>query len=126
MAGRFPADAELDQDWRREGPSVDRAGHQPQHDLVLAHDIPEEPPSAASSGMCWSRRCSTQRRANRTGPPSCRCVPMSAGNRCRPHIEEIGVSLVVTDELDQVDGVFEDMTEHAAANRSRACWTCRG
>lgn len=30
----------------------------------------------------------------------------------RPHLDEIGVALVVRDELEQLDGVFQDMTEH--------------
>ena len=58
-------------------------------------------PRRRCCGTRWCRPCSTRRRENRTGPPSCRCGPTSAGSRLRPHLDEIGVGLAVAEELDQ-------------------------
>jgi hypothetical protein len=43
----------------------------------------------------------------------------------KPHLDKIGVGLVVTEELDQMEVVFNEMANTSAASRSRGCSTCR-
>ena len=83
------------------------------NDLVLAHEmIGGTALGGARCGTRWSRRCSTRRQGNRTGPPRFRCRPTNAGNRCGRTSRRSASVWSSTEELDQLDGVFQEMCEH--------------
>jgi tetratricopeptide (TPR) repeat protein len=105
------------------------------NDLVLAHQMPEETPSAA---LLWDvlveamqypmagephRPTKLQVRPNDPGgfggcPPKCfnqgfgGCPPkFLIWEALRPHLDEIGVALDVVEELDQINELFTEMWE---------------
>jgi tetratricopeptide (TPR) repeat protein len=81
------------------------------HDLVLAHDLQVEEPSAA---LLWDKLVQAMQNPLAGEPHRPTVVQVRPGERwesLRPHLGEIGVELVVTDELDLTDEVFTDLCE---------------
>jgi tetratricopeptide (TPR) repeat protein len=82
------------------------------NDLVLAHQMPEDAPPAS---VLWDTLVQAMRHPPVGGPHRPTELQVRQDERwesLRPHVEEIGVRLTVTDELDQLDGVFRGMIAH--------------
>jgi tetratricopeptide (TPR) repeat protein len=81
-------------------------------DLVLAHEISDEEPSAALvwdtlvKGMQYPAAGPAHR------PTELQVRPHERWESLRPHAEEIGIRLVGTEALDQTDALFKELTEH--------------
>lgn len=81
-------------------------------DLVLAHEMPEETPSAA---LLWDTLVQAMQHpaaGEPHRPTELQVRPDERWEALRPHLDEIGVGLVVAEELDQLNEVFQEMTEH--------------
>ena len=82
------------------------------NDLVLGHQMSEEVPSAA---LLWDALVQAmQHPAAGTShrPAELQVRADERWEALKPHLDEIGVDLVVTDDLDEIGEVFKDMTEH--------------
>jgi tetratricopeptide (TPR) repeat protein len=82
------------------------------NDLVLAHEMTDEAPPAT---LLWDTLVKAMQypAAGEPHRPTELQVPTDERwESLKPHLEEIGVSLVVGEQLDQLDGVFEGMSEH--------------
>jgi hypothetical protein len=80
--------------------------------LVLAHGMPEETPSMA---LLWDVLVQAMQHPAAGTPHRPTELQVRAEERwepLRPHLDEIGVGLVVTEELDQMEVVFNEMCEH--------------
>jgi tetratricopeptide (TPR) repeat protein len=81
------------------------------NDLVLAHQMPEASPPAA---LLWDLLVQAmQHPAAGTPhrPAELQVRPDERWESLRPHLDEIGVGLTGTDDLDQIEGVFQEMCE---------------
>lgn len=82
------------------------------NDLVLAHQVAEEEPSPA---LLWDTLVQAMQHPA-TGEPhrptELQVRPDERWQALRTHVEEVGVSLAAVEELDQVEVVFEAMSEH--------------
>jgi tetratricopeptide (TPR) repeat protein len=81
-------------------------------DLVLAHALLEEEPVAAS---LWDTLVQSMQNPAAGEPHRPTELQVRADGRwlsLRPHIEEVGLGLVVAEGLDQLDAVFRGMSEH--------------
>ena len=79
------------------------------NDLVLAHEMAEETPSAA---LLWDALVQAmQHPAAGTPhrPTELQVRPDERWESLKPHLDEISVGLTVTDELDQIEVVFNEM-----------------
>lgn len=82
------------------------------NDLVLAHQMSEEVPSTA---LLWDALVQAmQHPAAGTPhrPTELQVRPDERWEGLKPHLDEIGVGLVVTDDLDEIGEIFKGMTEH--------------
>ncbi len=82
------------------------------NELVLAHQLPEEAPSSA---LLWDTLVQAMQHpaaGEPHRPTEIQVRPDERWESLRPHIEEIGIGLVVDSELDQLDGVFDEMMAH--------------
>jgi ST7 protein len=82
------------------------------NDLVLAHQIPEDAPSAA---LLWDTLVQAMQHPAAGEPHRPTELQVRPGERwesLRPHLEEIGVRLVGSEELDYLDDLFNNMIEH--------------
>jgi hypothetical protein len=82
------------------------------NDLVLAHEMPEDAPSAA---LLWDTLVQAMQHPAAGTPHRPTELQVRADERwgpLRPHLDEVGVGLTVSDELDQLDAVFNEMCEH--------------
>jgi tetratricopeptide (TPR) repeat protein len=82
------------------------------HDLVLAPELPEDAPSAA---LLWDTLVQAMQNPAAGEPHRPTELQLRADERwesLRPHLDEIGVGLTVTEELDEMDFVFQSMCEH--------------
>jgi tetratricopeptide (TPR) repeat protein len=82
------------------------------NDLVLAHEMAEETPSAA---LLWDVLVRAMQYPAAGTPHRPSELQVRADERwetLRPHLDEVGVELIVADELDQLGEVFKEMTEH--------------
>ncbi|MBL8796927.1 MAG: hypothetical protein JNM56_23700 [Planctomycetia bacterium] len=82
------------------------------NDLVLAFAMPEEAPTA---NHVWDVLVKAMREPMVGEPHRPTELQVRADERwesLKPHLDEIGVNLVVTEELDQIDAVFTGMLEH--------------
>jgi tetratricopeptide (TPR) repeat protein len=82
------------------------------NDLVLAHEMPEETPLAA---LLWDTLVQAMQHpaaGEPHRPTELQVRPDERWDSLRPHLDEIGVGLAVTEELDQLREVFQEMTEH--------------
>jgi len=81
-------------------------------DLVLAHTIVAEPPSA---NHLWDTLLQAMQKPAVGEPHRPLQLQVRTDERwthLKPHIEEVGIELVENDTLDQMDVVFEDMHTH--------------
>jgi tetratricopeptide (TPR) repeat protein len=82
------------------------------NDLVLAHEMPEETPSAA---LLWDTLVQAMQYPAAGTPHRPTELQVRADERweaLKPHLEEIGVGLALTEELDQMEVVYQGMCEH--------------
>jgi hypothetical protein len=82
------------------------------NDLVLAHEMTEEAPPAA---LLWDVLVQAMQHPAAGTPHRPTELQVRADEHwdsLKPHLDEIGVSLAVTEELDQADNVFTEMCEH--------------
>jgi tetratricopeptide (TPR) repeat protein len=82
------------------------------HDLVLAHQMPQETPPAA---LLWDVLVQAMQHPAAGTPHRPTELQVRADERweaLRPHLDEIGVGLAVMDELDQMESVFNEMCAH--------------
>jgi hypothetical protein len=85
-------------------------------DLVLAHQITEEPPS---SDLLWDQLARAMQRPATGDPHRPTELQVRSDQRwdeLKPHLEAIGITVVPTDVLDQWDFVFGDMARHIAGD----------
>jgi tetratricopeptide (TPR) repeat protein len=81
------------------------------NDLVLAHEMPEETPTAA---LLWDTLVQAMQYPAAGEPHRPTELQVRADERwetLRPHLDEIGVGLAVAEELDQMEAVFQGMCE---------------
>jgi tetratricopeptide (TPR) repeat protein len=119
---RLPQEFDVWQADFRQMPNWIRIGGQPMRlwailvtssstDLVLAHRMPEEVPSAA---LLWDTLVQAMQQPAAGEPHRPTELQVRADERwqsLKPHLDEIGVPLVVVEELDQFDAIFEEVTE---------------
>jgi tetratricopeptide (TPR) repeat protein len=82
------------------------------NDLVLAHQMLEETPSAA---QLWDGLVQAMQHPAAGGPhrpTELQVRPNERWEALRPHLDEIGVEVAMADELDQLEAVFHEMCEH--------------
>jgi hypothetical protein len=82
------------------------------NDLVLAHQMTEETPTAA---LLWDVLVRAMQYPAAGEPHRPTELQVRADERweaLRPHLDEIGVGLVVAEELDQMEAVFRGVCEH--------------
>jgi tetratricopeptide (TPR) repeat protein len=85
-------------------------------DLVLAHEIIEEPPS---TDLLWDVLAKAMRKpvvGEPHRPTELQVRPDERWDDLKPHLDEIGITVVPTEELDQWDAVFRDMARHIAGD----------
>lgn len=85
-------------------------------DLVLAHEIIEEPPS---TDLLWDVLAKAMRKPVVGEPHRPTELQVRADERwddLKPHLDEIGITVVPIEELDQLDAVFRDMARHIAGD----------
>jgi hypothetical protein len=85
-------------------------------DLILAHEILDEPPSA---GQVWGvlARAMTRPAAGKPHRPTeLQVRPDARWDLLQPRLDEIEVTVVRAEELDQLDSVFRDMSRHIAGD----------
>src|SRR5262249_44245065 len=93
------------------------------HDLVLAHQMPEETPSAA---LLWDVLVQAMQHPAAGTPHRPTELQVRPGERweaLRPHLDEIGVGLAVMDGLDQLAAVFNELCAHVCAKPKPGCST---
>jgi tetratricopeptide (TPR) repeat protein len=81
------------------------------NDLVLAHQMSEEPPSTA---LVWDTLVQAMQQpaaGESHRPTELQVRDDQCWESLRSHLDEIGVGLVVSEELDQLDDVFKGMSE---------------
>jgi tetratricopeptide (TPR) repeat protein len=82
------------------------------NDLVLAHQMPEETPSAA---LLWDVLVQAMQHpavGTPHRPTELQVRPDERWEALRRHLDEIGVGLAVAEELDQMEVVFNEMCAH--------------
>jgi tetratricopeptide (TPR) repeat protein len=82
------------------------------NDLVLAHEMSEEPPSAA---LLWDTLVQAMQYPAAGTPHRPTELQVRADEpweALRPHLDDIGVGQALTEELDQMEAVFRGMCEH--------------
>jgi tetratricopeptide (TPR) repeat protein len=85
-------------------------------DLVLAHEIIEEPPS---TDLLWDVLAKAMRKpvvGEPHRPTELQVRPDERWDDLKPHLDEIGITVVPTEELDQLDAMFRDMARHIAGD----------
>ena len=82
------------------------------NDIVLGHQMSEEAPS---SSLLWDALVQAIQYPAAGEPHRPTELQVRADERwevLKPHLDEIGVGLVVAEELDQLSEMFKEMTEH--------------
>jgi tetratricopeptide (TPR) repeat protein len=85
-------------------------------DLVLAHDIIDEPPS---SNLLWDVLAKAMTKPAMGEPHRPTELQVRSDERwdeLEPHLDEIGITVVPTEELDQLDDVFGGLARHLAGD----------
>jgi hypothetical protein len=82
------------------------------NDLVLTHEMPEETPEAALLWDVLGRAMQYPAAGPPHRPTQLQVRADARWEELRPHLDEIGVRLVVREELDQLGEVLKAMTEH--------------
>jgi tetratricopeptide (TPR) repeat protein len=120
---RLPQEFDVWQADVRQMPNWVRIGGQPvrpwvvlvtsrSNDLVLAHQMPADTPAAA---LLWDTLVQAMQHpaaGEPHRPTELQVRPDGSWESLRPHLTEIGVGLVVNEQLDELDAVFKDMAEH--------------
>jgi len=81
------------------------------NDLVLAHQMPADTPSPA---LLWDTLMQAMQHpaaGEPHRPTELQVRPDERWEALRPHVEEIGLGLAVSEQLDHLDGVFQEMCE---------------
>jgi tetratricopeptide (TPR) repeat protein len=81
------------------------------NDYVLAHNLADDEPIPALLWDTLVRAMQHPAMGDPHRPSELQVLPGERLESLRPHFEEIGVRLVVADELDQLDGVLTGLTE---------------
>lgn len=81
-------------------------------DLILAQAMELGPPSAASLWDVLARAMSEPMMEGPHRPTQVQVRPGPIGDELRPHLDEIVVECVATDELDHIDALLAELTEH--------------
>ena len=82
------------------------------HDLVLGHQTLEEVPTAAQIWDVLVQAMQTPAAGKSHRPTELHVRADQRWESLKQHLDEIGVNLVVTDNLDNIGVVFKRMTEH--------------
>jgi hypothetical protein len=85
-------------------------------DLVLAHEIVDEPPS---SDLLWdvlAKAMSKPAAGEPHRPTELQVLSDERWDELESHLEEIGITVVPTEEPDQLDDVFRDLARHIGGN----------
>jgi tetratricopeptide (TPR) repeat protein len=82
------------------------------NDLVLAHDMPEETPSAALLWDVLVQAMQQPAAGTPHRPTELQVRPDELWEALGAHLDEIGVGLAVAEELDLIEVVFQGMCEH--------------
>jgi hypothetical protein len=82
------------------------------NDLVLAHEMPEDVPSAALLWDVLVQAMQHPAAGTPHRPTELQVRPDERWEGLRSHLDEIGVGLAVAEELDQMEVVFNAMCEH--------------
>src|SRR5262249_51799960 len=93
------------------------------HDLVLAHQMPEETPPAALLWDVLVQAMQHPAAGTPHRPTELQVRPAERWEALRPHRDEIGVGLAVMDELDQLAAVFNELCAHVCAKPKPGCST---
>ncbi len=81
-------------------------------DLVLAHEVVEEEPSAAALWDALVQAMQNPAAGEPHRPAELQVRPDARWESLRPHLEEVGIHLVEREELDHLDAVFADAAAH--------------
>jgi tetratricopeptide (TPR) repeat protein len=82
------------------------------NDLVLTQEITGGPPTSA---LIWDALAVVMERpavGDPHRPTELQVAQNDLWDELRPHLDEIGITCVTTDELDQLDFVFESLSKH--------------
>jgi tetratricopeptide (TPR) repeat protein len=85
-------------------------------DLMLAHVVEEDQPSAE---VLWDRLAQAMRRplaGEPHRPTELQLRAGDAGRALQPHVEELGIDCVLTDELSPWDAKYESLRRHLTAD----------
>jgi tetratricopeptide (TPR) repeat protein len=85
-------------------------------DLVLAHAILEEPPSPDLLWDLLTKAASKPPVGEPHRPTELQVHSDERWDALKPHLDEVGIHVVATDELDHLDAVFRDMARHIGGN----------
>jgi tetratricopeptide (TPR) repeat protein len=83
-------------------------------DLVLAHALPAEEPTAAALWDALVRAMQHPAVGEPHRPAQLQARPDERWESLRPHLEEIGVRLVVSEPLDRAAALLDELNEHLA------------
>jgi tetratricopeptide (TPR) repeat protein len=122
LKGKLPQAADVWQADARQMPSWLRIAGDPvrpwallvtsrSHDLVLGHQMPPGAPSAALLWDTLLRAMQHPAAGEPHRPTELQVRPHEHWESLRPHLEEVGVTLVVRDALEHLDAVFHEMCE---------------
>jgi tetratricopeptide (TPR) repeat protein len=82
------------------------------HDLVLAHAIVDESPSANHLWDTLLQAMQHPAAGEPHRPIQLQVRPDERWTQLKPHVEGVGIEMVANDTLDRMNGVFDQMHEH--------------
>ncbi len=85
-------------------------------DLVLAHKIIDEPPSSDRLWDVLAGAMSKPAAGEPHRPTELQVRSDERWDELKPHLDEIGIPVATTEELDQLDVVFGDLARHLAGD----------
>ena len=83
-------------------------------DLVLAHEIVDEPPGSDVLWDALAKAMIEPAAGEPHRPTELQVRPDERWDQLKPRLDEIGITVVPTEELDHVDAAFEDLARHLA------------
>ena len=84
-------------------------------DLVLSHSIADEPPDPDVLWGVLAKAMSEPAAGEPHRPTELQVRPDEQWDRLKPRLEQIGITVVPTEQLDHVDAAFEDLGAHLAS-----------
>lgn len=87
------------------------------HDLVLSHPMMDEPPTPEHVWDALVQAMQHPLAGSPHRPSELQVLPDPRWETLRPHLEEIGINLVITTELDLLEGMFSSMVDHVLGPR---------